>query len=212
MKLGCFISFVFPRPSLEKAGQTIEAHHIRGAGVTAPPDGEQAEGLISVQWLPRYLGTTSLVNSYYYSLPAVLSVIRTVVLYAWTHVCAKKNIDLFFRDWLNCSNIYSAWDGVFYFESTSSEYSGAKSFHLLCNILLKAITLASLTHKITEWMQLQTEISPILCAHPASSFFLFFFFLHWLLLLCQWVGGTKRKLLLITLCFHGAVWPQSDSF
>lgn len=44
---------------------------------------------------------------------------------------------------------FTVHEGVFYFEKEFSEYNGAKSFPLFSSILLKAIILASLTHKIT---------------------------------------------------------------
>lgn len=102
---------------VQKAQQTLETYHVLVTGSYFPPTANGSPHFcVSASSLAGNCISISSVNLYYYWLQAVLSVIRTAVLNAWTQVCAKKNIDLFFWVWLNCSGVYSAWRSVLFWK------------------------------------------------------------------------------------------------
>lgn len=110
--------FVVPRLFFWKAQQTLETYQILVTGNDFPTTANGSPNFcVSASSLAGNCISISSVNLYYYWLYAVLSVIRTPVLNAWTQLCAKKNIDLVFWVWLNCSGVYSAWRSVLFWKS-----------------------------------------------------------------------------------------------
>lgn len=151
---------------------------------------------------------TTSVNFCYYRLWAVPSIIRAAVLNARDHICAKKNTDLLFWDWLNCSEVYSTWEGVLYFEKNITVQRNL-SFALQC--LVKSPCF-SFTSAQDNWLNtaLNWSLSNAVCS---SSKFGFGFLFSLLTPAALSVGGRdKKEITSDYLLFSCAVWPQSDSF
>lgn len=97
--LPLLLALFFPDLLLGKQGKPLRLNQILGAGsnlTPRQPAGGSPDFCAVASSLAGNNVLTSSVNFYYYRLSAVLSVIRAAVLNAWTQVCAKKNIDLFF--------------------------------------------------------------------------------------------------------------------